>query len=73
MSDTRQVLARLFSEHERTARISVGCRACLGLEFIHEGEHAEYVADMIAAEFLVAPQGMSSASSTRGSTAPRMG
>ncbi|MCC3333561.1 hypothetical protein [Nocardia abscessus] len=54
---TREVLARVISDHQLTGRISIGCTACPGLEFMTSVEHAEHVADMIAEQFLVVPQG----------------
>ncbi|WP_159840180.1 hypothetical protein [Nocardia sp. CY41] len=53
---TRDQLARVISDHQLTGRISIGCRGCPGLEFMHEGDHAEHVADMITEQFLVVPQ-----------------
>lgn len=55
MTDTRDALARVISDHQLTGRISIGCRACPGLEFMHEGEHAAHVADMIGMQFLTVP------------------
>ncbi|MGW4720843.1 hypothetical protein [Nocardia sp. NPDC004260] len=49
-------LARVISDHQLTGRISIGCTGCPGLEFMHEVDHAEHVADMIAEQFLVVPQ-----------------
>lgn len=56
MSDPREALARVISDHQLTGRISIGCTGCLGLEFMTSVEHAAHVADMIAMQFLVVPQ-----------------
>jgi hypothetical protein len=53
---TRDQLARVISDHQLTGRFCLGCTGCPGLEFMHEGEHAAHVADMIGMQFLVVPQ-----------------
>lgn len=53
MTDTREALARVISDHQLTGRISIGCAACPGLEFMTAVDHAEHLADMIAEQFLV--------------------
>ncbi|MFR9773094.1 hypothetical protein [Nocardia sp. SC052] len=55
MTATRDQLARVISGHQLTGRVSIGCTGCPGVEFMHEGEHAEHVADMIVEQFLVVP------------------
>ncbi|WP_043737778.1 hypothetical protein [Nocardia asiatica] len=56
MTDPREALARVISDHQLTGRISIGCAGCPGLEFMTSVEHAEHVADMIGMQFLVVPQ-----------------
>jgi hypothetical protein len=55
MSTTKEALASLIYEHERTGRSCIGCRACPDREFMNGLEHAEHVAELIAAELLVVP------------------
>ncbi|MBF6138095.1 hypothetical protein IU501_34570 [Nocardia otitidiscaviarum] len=56
MSDVREALARLLYQHEKVGRSCIGCRACPELEFMNGHQHAEHVAELIAAEFRVAPR-----------------
>ncbi|WP_454199538.1 hypothetical protein [Nocardia sp. Marseille-Q1738] len=57
VSNPREALARVISDHQLTGRYCIGCTGCPDLVFETSVDHAEHVADMIGMQFLTVPQG----------------
>jgi hypothetical protein len=51
-----EALTRLLSAHQPRGRICIGCTGCPDVEFMTSVDHAEHVAELITAEFIVTPK-----------------